>query len=339
MTHFRLHGPSQSNHTLVSDQFLDNYMPTANGEYVKVYLYLLRCLKSSTQELSIPLIAEKFERTESDINIALKYWERMHLLTLEYDDSKSLTGIHLTDAFPAVSNSEPVSPAAAAPAVQSSAASIKPLSQAEARQLLFVCEKYLGKTLTSSEVRKILDFHDRLGFSPELIDYLIDYCVTMGHKGMPYISSVALAWHEKGYTTVRQAKEQTSIYNKAYFSILKAFGISGRNPGKSEILYMDKWMKELGFSLELITEACNRTIKTIHKISFEYADGILSDWKKKKVLSVADLEPLDAQHRTEKTSADTPDRRKAGSGSSNRFHNFPKHNYNIKELEKKLINQ
>ena len=56
MTHFRLHGPSQSNHTLVSDQFLDNYMPTANGEYVKVYLYLLRCLKSSTQELSIPLI-------------------------------------------------------------------------------------------------------------------------------------------------------------------------------------------------------------------------------------------------------------------------------------------
>ena len=56
--------------------------------------YLLRCLKSSTQELSIPLIAEKFERTESDINIALKYWERMHLLTLEYDDSKSLTGIH-----------------------------------------------------------------------------------------------------------------------------------------------------------------------------------------------------------------------------------------------------
>ena len=102
---------------------------------------------------------------------------------------------------------------------------------------------------------------------------------------------------------------------------------------------MDKWMKELGFSLELITEACNRTIKTIHKISFEYADGILSDWKKKKVLSVADLEPLDAQHRTEKTSADTPDRRKAGSGSSNRFHNFPKHNYNIKELEKKLINQ
>lgn len=339
MTHFRLHGPAQSSHTLVSDQFLDNYMPTANGEYVKVYLYLLRCLKSNTQELSIPLIAEKFERTESDINIALKYWEKMHLLTLEYDDSRRLTGIHMAEEFPVDSHIEsaPVPPPATS-AEPSSAAPIQPLSQAEARQLLFVCEKYLGKTLTSSEVSKILDFHDSLGFSPELIDYLIDYCVTMGHKGMPYISSVALAWHEKGCTTVRQAKDQTNLYNKAYFTILKAFGISGRNPGKNEILYMDKWMKELGFSLELITEACSRTIGAIHQVSFEYADQILVNWKKKNVASTADLEALDKQHQASRVPEASP-HKKAGSSSSNRFHNFPKHNYNIKELEKKLINQ
>ena len=53
-----------------------------NGEYVKIYLYLLRCLKSDSQELSIPLIADKFEHTETDVRRALKYWEKMKLLKL-----------------------------------------------------------------------------------------------------------------------------------------------------------------------------------------------------------------------------------------------------------------
>lgn len=58
MTPFQLHGPAQTGHTPVSDVFLDEYMPAANGEYVKVYLYLLRCLKSDVQELSVTLIAD-----------------------------------------------------------------------------------------------------------------------------------------------------------------------------------------------------------------------------------------------------------------------------------------
>ena len=72
MTHFQLHGPAGGGHTLVSDLFLDEYMPSANGEYVKVYLYLLRCLKSDVQDLSISLIADKFEHTENDVRRALK---------------------------------------------------------------------------------------------------------------------------------------------------------------------------------------------------------------------------------------------------------------------------
>lgn len=337
--HLHLQGPSQSTHTLVSDQFLDNYMPAAKGEYVKVYLYLLRCLKADTRDLSISLIAEKFDDTEGDITRALKYWEKMRLLTLEYNDSKTLTGIRLMGepALLPASSASPMPVPESDPVSSGPGAPIVPLSEVEAKQLLFVCEKYLGKTLTSSEISKILDFHDTLGFSPELIDYLIDYCVSMGHKNMPYINSVALAWHEKGFTTVKQAKEQTSVYNKAYFSILKAFGLSGRSPAKREILYMDKWMKEFGFSLELISEACSRTIEAIHGVSFQYADQILTNWKAKNITSTADLEVLDRQHQAERKQNEASAPRKTG--ARNGFNDYPKHNYNIKELEKKLINQ
>ena len=72
-------------------------MPGANGEYVKIYLYLLRCLKSEPQELSISLIADKFDHTESDVCRALKYWEKMKLLKLDYDGSRNLTGVHILE--------------------------------------------------------------------------------------------------------------------------------------------------------------------------------------------------------------------------------------------------
>ena len=70
---------------------------------------------------------------------------------------------------------------------------------------------------------------------------------------------------------------------------MKAFGISGRNPVEAEIAYMDKWMKEWGFSEELIGEACGRTMGAIHQPSFEYADRILERWKEKGITRFSEL--------------------------------------------------
>lgn len=340
MTPFQLHGPAQTGHTPVSDVFLDEYMPAANGEYVKVYLYLLRCLKSDVQELSVTLIADKFDHTESDVHRALKYWEKMHLLKLEYDDSKTLTGICLTEdhtqkAVPGNAPSLKAESPAQEPLPEPSKDG-RPFSQEEARQLLFICEQYLGKTLSSTEVSRILFFHDTLGFSADLIEYLVEYCVSKGHKSLRYIESVAIGWHKSGYTTVTQAKEQTSTYNKAYFSILKAFGIFGRSPVEGEIAYMNKWMKEWSFSQELIAEACGRTMSAIHQPSFEYADKILSRWKEQNVTRLSDLAPLDQQHQTAKSKTDGQAPKKTA--QSSRFHNFRERSYNFQELEKQLIN-
>ena len=87
MSGFILCKEKDGGHTLVPDFFVDNYMPEADGEYVKIYLYLLRCLKSGTQELSVSLIADRFDHTENYICRALRYWEKMKLLQLEYDSA------------------------------------------------------------------------------------------------------------------------------------------------------------------------------------------------------------------------------------------------------------
>lgn len=81
--------------TCVPNIFIDQFMPEANGEYIKVYLYLLRCIDSSSGDISISAIADCFDHTEKDVIRALKYWERMKLIHLDYASDKSISGITL----------------------------------------------------------------------------------------------------------------------------------------------------------------------------------------------------------------------------------------------------
>ena len=50
--------------TPVPDVFIDTYMAGASGEYVKVYLYLLR---HQQEEVSIGQIADALNHTEADV--------------------------------------------------------------------------------------------------------------------------------------------------------------------------------------------------------------------------------------------------------------------------------
>ena len=42
MGQFEVYNSFPGEFTFISNRFLDGYMPSANGEFVKIYLYLLR---------------------------------------------------------------------------------------------------------------------------------------------------------------------------------------------------------------------------------------------------------------------------------------------------------
>ena len=64
--------------TAVANEFIDTYMAAANGEYVKVYLYVLR---HQGEDITIELIADALNHTESDVRRALSYWKKAGVLT------------------------------------------------------------------------------------------------------------------------------------------------------------------------------------------------------------------------------------------------------------------
>ena len=65
MANIKLHSDSPVSATSVSNTFIDEYMSDANGEFVKIYLYLLRLMNAPQASFSISSIADKFEHTES----------------------------------------------------------------------------------------------------------------------------------------------------------------------------------------------------------------------------------------------------------------------------------
>lgn len=100
MNTIHLRALSSSQVTVLSNIFIDQYMPGAGGEFVKVYIYLLRLLADPSASVCLPLLADRLNCTEGDISRALKYWSNEGLLILETDPSGELTGITLTEPSP-----------------------------------------------------------------------------------------------------------------------------------------------------------------------------------------------------------------------------------------------
>lgn len=338
MSNITLHTSSPAMATCIPNEFIDHYMPKASGEYVKIYLYLLRCINGSKNEMSISKMADRFEHTEKDIKRALKYWEKMNLLRLEYDENGELSSICFLDSG-ASAQDQPASRPETDTATDTqkrreySADEIDQFkNKEEVCTLFFVAERYMCHPLTSTDIQTILFWYDNLKFPSELIEYLIEYCVERGHSSIRYMDKVALSWAEQGICTAKQAKQASSTHNQAYYAVVKSFGINDRSLVPYETDFIEKWQKEYGFTLDIITEACRRTIRTAHKPSFEYADTILQGWRDSKIHHLEEITALDAAYKKSKKPQPV-------SKPANKFNNFAQRTYNYDQLERQLLNR
>ncbi len=445
--------------TYVPNTFIDEYMTHADGEFVKIYLYLLRCMSNPDTMFSISDIADKFDHTEKDVTRALKYWEKMHLLRLEFNTQKELTGICLSDVseIPArkpqtaactgqpqtagsVSagnqpyDAPPVKAATAghhatavsttpagqdvtdvrttianypamavstAPAgqdvtnVRTAAADYSTMAvstatasqdMADARtalagqdmtavrtataepdvyrqplperreyslnqlahfcedetvqEILFVTERYLGHHLNNTEIQMILYWLDRLEFSQDLIEYLIEQSVAKNHLSIRYMDKIALSWAKAGIRTLSDAKQASQLHSSAVHAVQKAFGITNRTLATPEMEYVERWSKDMGFSDEMIALACQKTILKIHQISYEYTDSILKSWQSQNAHTINDIKLLDAQYqeaKSKKITAGKAAARTAKGTMAGGFANFSQRTYNYDELERELL--
>lgn len=342
-----------ANVTVVSNEFIDQYMAAANGEYVKVFLYLLR---HEREDLDLASIADALNHTEADVKRALAYWKRTGVLT--EDDREEADGREEFAPDPQIPERkrEEFAPDSRTP--ERKQEDFEPtrriLGREESRlpetgdtyermrrlssdeefsALLYAVQQYLGKTFTQIECEKFAFFYDGLHMSGELLEYLAEYCAGGGHSSIRYIEKVAISWYQAGIRTREEAREYTARFSGDTAAVLKAFGITGRTAGTAEQEFIRRWFKEYGFDKSLVVEACSRTITATGSASFPYADKILKGWSEQQVRTLKDVEALDRkrqQRKAEKEQAAGADRR-GGSGreasgrkraGANGFRNF-----------------
>lgn len=410
MTAINISSDIATSFTTVSDIFIDQYMPKANGEFVKVYLYLLRAIGSGAGIATISEIADHFSNTEADIIRALNYWASEGILQVQTGADGQIMGINLCSLSvsgmqAAQSNIQSaVADNAAQNNLQNSvvnnaaqnilqnsvvnnaaqnistvntrmhdsvveklksqtpdkaASSQKEYTLDEIKEfrknpdiseLFFIIETYLKHTLSSTDTNMVLYWLDELHFSTDLVEYLVEYCITKGHSSLRYMNKVALGWADAGIKTVDQAKDDAAAHSQIYYSVMKALGITGRNLVDSEVSLINKWVGEYGFDIELVKAACSKTISAIQKPSFEYTDSILANWKKKDVHTLKDVEVLDANFaKANKASATGSSQgtnaangsskpKNNNSSSKNKFNNFNQRNNDYDKLEKLFLN-
>ncbi|MBP5332401.1 MAG: DnaD domain protein [Lachnospiraceae bacterium] len=374
----RLQLSAESISTVVSNIFIDKYMAEANGSYIKVYIYLLRCLSDPSMDVSVSDFSDKLDETEKDIIRALKYWEKKKLLAITWDADGQICNLTITqlpgmtvgqEAYeeeapikrrrtpapiieedipePVMYPSEPedeetVPVPVPAPVMKapnytpSQIASLKEYDDFD--KLLDYVETRLG-TLNQTKLNSLAFIYEILDMNSELIRYLYDYCSFKGKTGSAYLEKIAIDWKNKEIDTVDKARRETFSRSKECSAVKNSFGLQ-RTLGGVELEYISKWSQEYKMTPDLIKEACDRTLIQANKPDFKYADRILKDWYNKQVKEPADVEKLDAEHRSGSAKTRSKQPGTPSGNSSNKFSQFPQRTYSdtdYEELERKKL--
>lgn len=254
--------------TPIDNKFIDKYLPEAKGEFIKVYIICLRCALSNI-EVSLEDIASKLNLLQTDVIKAFEYWEDKGLLHLSNDGS-----VEFLDENTASNKSSNL------------------FFDGFTKDMFEHIEKLIGRPLYSKEMITYMNFLEDFNFTPEVVILLVEYCTARKKTDIRYIEKVAIAWHDSGIKSIEDAQKHIKIHEdkwNKYRTIANYIGLKDSDISKPQEEFMEKWIFKMGFSLDVILEACRICIMRINEGNFSYIDAILSDWYKSGIKKIEDI--------------------------------------------------
>ncbi|WP_288222400.1 DnaD domain protein [uncultured Clostridium sp.] len=313
--------------TPVSNIFIERYMPKARGEFIKVYLLMLKYNFTGEPGVNSTVLATSLNLLESDIVNALNYWNEegvIKLLPIDNMGNFNIEFVDLSDEGNA--NVEKFN-------------LVEELTNTSNSYMLKDIGKLLGRPLSPSEVETYIGWKKDFNFSSELILILIEYCASKGKNNFRYIEKVAIDWNEMNIKTVDDAQNyirKTEDKWGTYREILKFLGIRNTDIMKPQEDLLEKWTSSYGYSLDIIKKACDICFQRLNRADFKYIDGILSSWNKDNLRTLQDIEKKEANFKNSSTKK-VYNNSKNNSKPKLRFDNFKGRDYDYDALEKKLL--
>jgi DnaD/phage-associated family protein len=306
--------------------FLNDFMPQADGLYVKVYLLGYKYSEDVDENFSNLSISKNLNVSEEEVDQAWTYWENQGIIRKHYDNEGNysvefinLKQLYVEKVYTNNSNSQEVS---FNDLVESN-------KKESTKDMFEELRRVLGRELTFNEKRKVLSWKEKFSFNNIIIIQGFIYCIERKNvKSFKYIESVLSSWYDSNIKTIEDLgdyfEKQSEIFGY-YRKIKNSLGFSGRQLTKSEMDIIDKWFFEWNFSIDMVLKALENSSK-IPNPNINYFNSILNDWHKKGYKKVSEIK--------ERKKSNYKDNKKSKKKSD--FDNFEQRyeSYSPEELDK-----
>ena len=330
--------------TPIENIFITDYMPLANGTYVKVYLLAFKYAndKEDSSSFNNETIAENLKIPLSDVLNAWNYWEEQGIVKKHKSDDEynysvefmNLKQLYVDKICRPLAKEEKKPSSNEDKSYVSNQELVELNKDEEYLKMHKEIEKIFGKFVNIADKRKINQWTRQYELSPEMMIQAFSYCVNnKKKKSMSYIEKTVASWNRAGVKDLdslaeflETKEERYSIYSR----ISQSLGFMNRALTEGEMTTIDKWFDEFGFSKEMVLKALENSTK-ISSPNISYFDAILEKWHEKGFKTMNDI----VDDRKSGAKKETTPEKKPSQGTKNKFHNFEQtiSEYSEKEME------
>lgn len=321
---------SSMNYTPVSNVFIEKYMTNARGEFVKVYLLLLKYNSSNEPGVNSSILASSLNLLESDVMNALNYWNDLGVIKLIKLDKMNNFSVEFLPLEDSNNNGH------------KELNLLDALDNTETTDMLKEIGRILNRTLSPKEMEMYLNWQKDFNFSSELILLLVEYCASRNKRDCRYIERVAMSWNDKGINTMEKAQEYITKTEDKWVKIRKILsylGIKNSEIMKPQEEMLEKWLLTYNFDLPMIEKACDKCFERLNRADFKYIDGILTKWHESNIKTLKDVEITDKEFKNKNNYNKNNYSNGYNRNKSDKvgFNNFKPRTYDYDSLEKKLL--
>lgn len=228
---------TQSMYTIVENQFITKYLPLADANSIKVYLFGLYLCQNSTNSFTLEDMARELQMTVTEIEQSFLFWEDFDLLKI-------------LSKQPFCVQYYPVNFAKGKPKkLQVN----KYADFTKALQALFP-----NRMISSTEYAKYFAFMEENSMQPDAMLLIINYCISIKNKDIKssYILQVAKNWIADDIRTVRQIEDKLENYTLNTINMQKILAVMQPKspPNEADVLLLKKWTESYKFTMDCILQ-------------------------------------------------------------------------------------
>lgn len=261
---------SMDTSTLVDNAFISEFMPAADGKYVKVYLYgLALCSSPYSRDNEIDSMANVLAMSEDEIIDAFSYWESMGI-------------VQIVSTNPLCVQFLPV---------RLHSGRSKTHEKAKYADFNKQAQTIIsGRMIRPNEFNEYYNLIESYHFEPEALLMIMNYCTKLKSTsiGYPYILTVANSFEKEGIKTVSALEEKLLEIERSSENIVSVMTTLGlkREADPEERNMFIKWTKDYGFTLGTIIDVA----KSLKKHGgMNKLDTLLTKYYEQKLFSQEEI--------------------------------------------------